>query len=39
MPFRGTMNVDKARNLLGYDPQNPIEVGIDKYVQWYRTLK
>src|SRR6185295_489822 len=24
MPFRGTLNVDKARRLLGYAPANPI---------------
>lgn len=38
MPFRGTLNVDKARTLLGYSPQNPIEAGFAKYVAWYRTL-
>jgi len=37
-PDRDTLNVDKARNLLGYDPQNPIEVGYPKYIQWYRTF-
>src|SRR5207244_6992499 len=38
MPFRGTLSVKKARDLLGYDPQNPIEIGIPKYIQWYREL-
>lgn len=38
MPFRGTMSIDKAKSLLGYAPQNPIEVGIDKYVDWYRSM-
>ena len=38
MPFRGTLNVDKARNLLGYAPGHPIEVGFRKYVEWYRAL-
>ena len=37
-PNRGTLNVDKARNLLGYQPQNPIEVGYPKYIQWYKTF-
>jgi nucleoside-diphosphate-sugar epimerase len=37
MPFRGTLSVDKARRLLGYAPANPIDVGIAKYVEWYRT--
>ena len=29
MPFRGTLSVEKARDLLGYDPQFPIERGVD----------
>lgn len=36
MPFRGTLNVDKARTRLGYQPANPIEVGFPKYIEWYR---
>ena len=36
MPFRGTLSVDKARDLLGYDPQFPIERGFVEYVEWYR---
>ncbi len=36
MPFRGTLSVEKARAAFGYAPQNPIEVGIPKYVAWYR---
>lgn len=39
MPFRGTMMVDKAARLLGYAPQNPLEVGVKKYIEWYRTLR
>lgn len=38
MPFRGTLNVDKAKNLIGYSPSNPIEKGFKKYIQWYKTL-
>ena len=38
MPFRGTLNVDKARRLLGYAPANPIDLGFKKYVEWYRAL-
>jgi nucleoside-diphosphate-sugar epimerase len=38
MPFRGTLSVDKARRLLGYAPKNPIDVGLRKYIEWYRTL-
>ncbi len=38
MPTRGTLNVDKARRLLGYDPAYPIEVGLERYIDWYRRL-
>jgi nucleoside-diphosphate-sugar epimerase len=36
MPFRGTLSVNKARELIGYAPKNPIEVGFPKYIEWYR---
>jgi nucleoside-diphosphate-sugar epimerase len=35
-PDRGTLNVDKARDLLGYQPQCPIDAGYPKYIQWYK---
>lgn len=38
MPFRGTLNVDKAKNLIDYAPANPIEKGFKKYIDWYKTL-
>jgi nucleoside-diphosphate-sugar epimerase len=38
MPVRGTLSVDKARELLDYSPSNPLEIGIEKYVAWYREL-
>jgi nucleoside-diphosphate-sugar epimerase len=38
MPERGTLSVEKARRLLGYAPENPIDAGIPKYVDWYRQL-
>jgi nucleoside-diphosphate-sugar epimerase len=38
MPVRGTLSVAKARELLGYAPANPLEIGIEKYVAWYREL-
>ena len=37
-PDRGTLNVDKARDLLGYQPQYPIDTGYLKYIQWYKTF-
>jgi UDP-glucuronate 4-epimerase len=30
-------DIEKARRLLKYDPQTPIEEGIRKFVQWLRT--
>jgi nucleoside-diphosphate-sugar epimerase len=38
MPERGTLSVAKARDLLGYAPENPIDAGIPKYIDWYRQL-
>ncbi len=38
IPFRGTLSIAKARTLLDYNPQNPIEVGFPKYIKWYREL-
>lgn len=38
MPERGTLNVDKARRLFGYEPQFPLEVGYRRYINWYRGL-
>ena len=29
-------NIDKARRLLGYDPQTKIEDGIPRFVEWFR---
>ena len=38
MPIRGTLNIDKARDLLGYRPKYSIDQGIPEYVSWYREL-
>lgn len=38
MPVRGTLSIDKARDVLGYRPQNPLEVGVAKYVDWYKSI-
>jgi nucleoside-diphosphate-sugar epimerase len=35
MPERGTLCVDKAKQLLGYNPQFPLEKGFDNYISWY----
>lgn len=36
MPERGTLSVDKARRLLGYHPQYPLETGFVRYIEWYK---
>ncbi|MGE0445918.1 MAG: NAD-dependent epimerase/dehydratase family protein [Vicinamibacterales bacterium] len=38
MPFRGTLKVDKARRLLGYESEWSIDRGIPAYIAWYREL-
>ena len=38
MPTRGTLAIAKAAQLLGYQPAHPLEVGIPRYIAWYRTL-
>jgi nucleoside-diphosphate-sugar epimerase len=38
MPERGTLSVEKARRLLGYEPQNPLEKGFVRYIKWYKQL-
>jgi len=35
-PKRGTLSIDKARRLLGYEPQYPLQRGIDEYVAFVR---
>lgn len=38
MPFRGTLCVDRAKEVLGYDPSHPLDVGYPKYIDWYKTI-
>ncbi len=35
MPSRGSLCVAKAKSLIDYNPQYPIERGIPRYVKWY----
>ncbi len=35
-PDRGTLSVEKARKLIGYEPQYPLEKGFVKYIEWYK---
>lgn len=39
MPERGTLSVDKAKRLIGYEPQWPLERGYIRYIRWYKELK
>jgi nucleoside-diphosphate-sugar epimerase len=38
MPARGTLSMDKAKRLLDFEPQFPIEKGFVKYIEWYKDL-
>jgi nucleoside-diphosphate-sugar epimerase len=38
MPERGTLSVEKAKKLLGYQPQYPLEKGFVRYIEWYKKL-
>lgn len=38
MPERGTLSIDKARRLLGFEPQWPLEKGLVRYIHWYKDL-
>ena len=35
-PIRGTLNIDKAKKLLDYKPEYPIEIGYKNYINWYK---
>tara|TARA_B100000989_G_scaffold282554_1_gene247707 strand:+ start:500 stop:1492 length:993 start_codon:yes stop_codon:yes gene_type:complete len=36
MPERGTLDISKAKKLINFQPQNPIEIGYQKYIDWYK---
>jgi len=36
MPERGTLDINKAKNLLGYKPGYSIDVGYNEYIEWYK---
>ena len=38
VPVRGTLSVEKARKMIGYNPQNPLEVGFVKYIDWNKSF-
>jgi len=37
-PSRGTLSVEKARRLIGYEPQCPLETGFVDYIGWYKSI-
>lgn len=37
-PDRGTLSIEKARRLIGYDPQFPLEKGYQAYIDWYKNM-
>lgn len=39
MPHRGTLNVDKARRILGYEPKYPLQDGYPEYIRWYQNAR
>ena len=38
IPERGTLSIEKAKRLLGYEPEYPLEKGFVGYIQWYKEL-
>ena len=36
MPERGTLDISKAKKLIGYNPINSIDKGYIKYISWYK---
>jgi nucleoside-diphosphate-sugar epimerase len=38
IPDRGTLCVDKAREMIGYNPQFPLEKGFVEYINWYKSM-
>jgi nucleoside-diphosphate-sugar epimerase len=38
MPDRGTLSIEKAKRLIGYNPQYPLEKGYKEYTSWYENL-
>lgn len=37
-PDRGTLSIEKAKRLLGYQPQFPLEKGYQEYIDWYKNF-
>ena len=39
MPERGTLSIEKARRILGYEPISQLKKGLPNYIQWYREFQ
>jgi nucleoside-diphosphate-sugar epimerase len=37
-PERGTLSIEKAKRLIGYQPSFPLEKGYARYMDWYQDL-
>ncbi len=37
-PDRGTLSIEKAKKLIGYNPQYSLENGYQEYIHWYKAL-
>ncbi len=37
-PKRGSLDISKSKNLLGFHPEYPLENGIKEYVEWIKSL-
>ncbi len=37
-PDRGTLSVEKAKELIGYEPKWPLHKGFPEYIRWYKEL-
>ncbi len=38
MPVRGTLSMEKARDILDFTPNWKIEEGYKEYIKWYKEL-
>lgn len=38
MPERGTLSIDKARQILGYEPRFNLSSGLTKYINWCKAF-
>lgn len=37
-PDRGTLSVEKAKEMIGYAPEWPLEKGFVRYIDWYKKM-